>query len=247
MKLLLGVAPKRNMPVPDMWLRRRCWRLVRSSRFELLILLTIVFNTVLMGLEGETLRSVPHAAHALELAYHVCSIIFATEAFAKIFAFTFRGYIADGWNAFDFFLVGLALGDQITLGISALVPGVQPTLLRVLRILRAARVLRTFRMITFSAGLRSLLQTVLLSLPALVSILGIYVIVLFTWAILAMELFSKVPPPLHSRYAAVTKPLHSRYTVDPRDGALLEGAPPLHSRLAPFHGFHLAVLAIPHC
>ena len=102
------------------------------------------------------------------------------------------GYIADKWNRFDFFLVSLAIADELTTNIGRVIPGLQPTLLRVLRVLRAARVLRAFRIVRISRGLRSLLKTVVLSLPALGNILGLYVIMLFTFSVLAMELFSKV-------------------------------------------------------
>uniref|UniRef100_A0A7S3F8C9 Calcium-channel protein CCH1 n=1 Tax=Haptolina ericina TaxID=156174 RepID=A0A7S3F8C9_9EUKA len=192
MTLVLSVSPQQNLPRPEQCVRGACWALVRNLYFQLFIVLTILFNTLLMALEGDTLKSIPDAPMYLALMYSVCNWIFAFEAAGKIAAYSFRGYMADNWNVFDFSLVALALVDMLTAATGMILPGLQPTLLRVLRVLRAARVLRTFRIARSVNGLRSLLKTVVLSLPALANILGLYVVVLFTFSVLGMELFSKV-------------------------------------------------------
>lgn len=68
----------------------------------------------------------------------------------------------------------------------------QGSLLRVARLGRAGRVLRTLRLGKSSRSVQSLLMTLLYSIPPLLNILGIFCILMFTYAVLGMELFSAV-------------------------------------------------------
>ena len=96
-----------------------------------------------------------------------------------------------GWHKFDFTVVLLALPDLLeAVGLDANLSSVFPT--NLLRILRIARVARVLRLIKSSKGLQSLLTALLLSLPAMANLSGIFLIVQFLYAVLGMQLFGKV-------------------------------------------------------
>ena len=97
--------------------------------FRNFILGVILFNATILGLE--TSQNVMVAAGpAIELLDQLCLAIFVAEIALKLFA-RGPGFFRDGWNIFDFVIVGIAL-----------VPAGQGlSVLRALRILRLLRVL----------------------------------------------------------------------------------------------------------
>ena len=187
MALVAYVRPKRHHPKPGQWLRGVCWSITRNRYFDLGVLVLIVANTVLMGLEGSLL-----SVETERQLYTLLANAFALEALVKVGALSLLGYLSDLWNLFDFTLVCLALLDEFSGGLQTLLPGIEPTLLRILRALRAARLLRILGLSRYTKSLSTLLKTIYLSLPALSSILFIYLIVLFTFAVLGTELFGGV-------------------------------------------------------
>ena len=65
----------------------------------------------------------------------------------------------------------------------------QPTLIRVLRL---TRVLRTLRLLRVARGLSMLVSIFLVSMAGLLNVLGVYMIVLAVYSLLAMQLFGRV-------------------------------------------------------
>lgn len=70
--------------------------------------------------------------------------------------------------------------------------GTNPTLVRILRIARVTRLLRTLRVVKSLQGLQMLLTMLVLSLPALINIAGLFLIVLAMYSLLGMQLFGTV-------------------------------------------------------
>ena len=137
------------------------------------------------------------ALRALNMA---CTLFFVCEAALKIIAYSLAGYFADGWNLFDLAVVAISVVDlaaTLVDSLSAVIlpagteaaGAVQPTLLRVLRL---TRILRTMRAIKSSHGLRTLLATLFTSLPALANVLGVFLLMQFTYSVLGMHLFRHV-------------------------------------------------------
>ena len=160
-ELMLQIGPQRSPPCPSQPWRAACWRLVRSPRFDQAVLLVILFNTLLMGMDGYHIPAGEQAAlRALNL---LCTLVFIAEAGLKIAALSLFGYLADGWNAFDFAVVCVSLVDlSAALLLSPGSGGLQAMLLRILRL---TRILRTMRAIKSSRGLRTLFTTLFTSLP----------------------------------------------------------------------------------
>ena len=80
---------------------------------------------------------------------------------------------------------------------------VPPYLLRVLRI---ARVLRALRLVKMFPGLRTLLSTIALSLPALVNLGSLLVLFVFVYAVLGMQCFGQLDASFAQPASSVTSP-----------------------------------------
>ena len=193
MEALLEIRPKKLAPCPSSTLRAACFHLVRAPRFEMAILGAILFNTALMALDG---YGIPAAqAQALAFLNQVCTVIFILECLAKVAAFGMILYLEDPWHVFDFFVVLLSLVDWLATAAAMVAggdAGTNPTLIRAIRLVRVVRVLRTFRLLKSARSLRLLLGMLFLSLPALSNILGIFIIILVMYSLLAMQLFGEI-------------------------------------------------------
>lgn len=99
---------------------------------------------------------------------------------------------SDRWNMFDFVVVMLSLLSMTVrlLPTTNSIPG--------LNLLRIFRVARVFRLIPKAKGLRTLFQTLLVSLPALGNVGSVLFLFFFIFAVMGMNLFGDPPPPLHS-------------------------------------------------
>ena len=183
---MMQARPLRRPPCPAAPPRALCWRVIRWRHFDMLVLGVILFNTALIGLDGYGVT--PREAALLALLNGLCTWAFVLEAALKVGALTFAEYLRDPWSVFDFSIVCLSL---IEVAVSLLAAGlpVNPTLLRVLRVLRVARALRTVKS---AKAIKQLLTTLVLSLPAIGNILGIFLIVQFMYAVLGMQLFGRV-------------------------------------------------------
>ena len=192
MENALDLSPKVVPAEPTNGLRRACYRLVRHKRFEMAILGVILFNTALMALDGY--HTPPVKAAALAVLNNVCTAVFLAEAACKITAVGCPAYLADGWNVFDFSVVLISITDWVITYVAAELGAgaTNPTLIRILRMVRITRILRTVRMVRSMRSLRLLLSMLLLSLPALSNVLGIFLIMLFMYSLLAMQLFGHV-------------------------------------------------------
>ena len=183
---MMQARPLRRPPCPAAPLRALCWHAIRWRHFDALVLCVILANTALIGLDGYGLT--PREAALLSLLNGACTALFVLEAALKVGALTFAEYARDPWSAFDFSIVCLSLLEPAVALLAMGLP-VNPTLLRALRVLRVARVLRTVKS---AKAIKQLLTTLVLSLPAIGNISGIFVIVQFMYAVLGMQLFGNV-------------------------------------------------------
>jgi len=110
----------------------------------------------------------------------VFTILFDIEAVLRLVGLGHRQYFASKWNCFDFLL---CVGSSVSLGVRS---GVAGSLFRLVRALRCLRVLR------YSAGLTRLMRALTLALPSLFNVVGVLFIVVFIFAVLAVNLFAGV-------------------------------------------------------
>ena len=134
----------------------RLARIVQAHWFTTTILVAIVANAVVLGLE--TYAGIDDRyGDQLGLVNDLCFVVFVVELALRIGAFGRRpwDFFRDGWNVFDFVVIAIAF-----------LPGVRQssTLLRLARLARVVRIVRLF------PDLRVLLSGVGRSIPPLFAI-----------------------------------------------------------------------------
>ena len=168
----------RRMPrlAPD----NALWRIVESAWFTTLILVVIVANAVVLGLQTYDGIVAEHG-DTLELLNDVFLAIFVLELALRIGAYGRRpqDFFRSGWNVFDFVVIA-----------AAFVPGLR-TNSTLLRLARLARVVRVVRLLP---DLRVLLTAVVRSLPPLGSMVILTVLLLFVYGMIGWLLFGDELP-----------------------------------------------------
>lgn len=148
-------------------------------------MVVIMLNMVAMGLEhyGQT-KAFGTALSQINLLFIV---VFTLECIMKIIGLRWY-YFKQPWNIFDFVVVvfsilGLTMKDLISSYF------VSPTLLRVVRVFRVGRVLR---LVKSAKGIRTLLFSLAVSMPALFNIGLLLFLVMFIYSIFGMSFFMHV-------------------------------------------------------
>lgn len=116
-------------------MKRLCRALVNSPAFEILIIIVILANSVLIGVE--TYFTTP----GIKTIQFLILLVFTVEILARFIAReSTKSFFSDGWNIFDLSLVLISyIPESIVANTSMLMA------LRVLRIFRVLRLLRTSR------------------------------------------------------------------------------------------------------
>jgi voltage-gated sodium channel len=141
------------------------------------IVSVIIFNAIILGME--TSKSMMDAAGGLILFLDaLCLSIFVVELAAKLFSQGPR-FFRDGWNIFDFIIVGVSL-----------IPGNGG-----LSVLRALRILRVLRVISVVPSLRRVVEGFVTALPGMGSVFLLMGIVFYIGAVMATKLFGTAFPP----------------------------------------------------
>ncbi|KAK3751456.1 hypothetical protein QZH41_000742 [Actinostola sp. cb2023] len=117
----------------------------------------------------------------------VFTAIFILEGIVRILALRV-GYFFSPWNVFDFVIVICSIIGIILENLSQALP-ISPSLLRVVRVFRVGRLLRFFEA---AKGIRRLLFSLIISLPALINIGALLFLVIFIYSIIGMSLFGHV-------------------------------------------------------
>src|SRR5688572_28783788 len=119
---------------------KTCARIADSRSFQIAVVLAILTNAVVIGLETYDSIEADHGA-LLATLNDIFLGLFTLEIAVRVAAFGRRPaeFFRSGWNVFDFLVVGLAYLPWIRESV---------TLLRVIRLLRIAR------LVTVVPGLR---------------------------------------------------------------------------------------------
>lgn len=159
-----------------MTLRDKIGAFIDRPAFRNAILGVILFNAIILGLE----TSKPLMASIGPLLVFLdtlCLAIFVIEIVAKLFVK--RGqFFRDGWNIFDFVIVGIAL-----------VPAAQG-----LAVLRALRILRLLRVVSVAPSLRRVIEGLLNALPGMGSVFLLMALIFYIGAVMATKLFGEAFP-----------------------------------------------------
>ncbi|RBW55059.1 ion transporter [Ruegeria sp. A3M17] len=155
---------------------QRLLTFIEAPAFGKFITGVIIFNAVLLGME--TSPTLMEAAGPLIVTLDsLCLTIFVVEIAIKLLA-TGRRFFTNGWNVFDFVIVGIAL-----------VPGGSG-----LSVLRALRILRVLRVISVAPRLRRVVEGFISALPGMASVFLLMAILFYIGAVISTKLFSQTFP-----------------------------------------------------
>lgn len=152
-------------------LRARAGHWIESRRVQHAIVILIIINAVILGLETSS-SVMSHIGPFLIGADRIILAVFVLEIGIKLFAYRLR-FFSVAWNVFDFVVVGIAL-----------IPASGP-----LAVLRALRVLRVLRLISMVPKLRFIVEALLHAVPGIASIAGLMLLLFYVFAVMATGLF----------------------------------------------------------
>jgi voltage-gated sodium channel len=155
-----------------------CRRIVGSRPFEFFIILVILLQATILGLE--TNKSIYSSYSALfQLINGIIIFVFILEALTKMVALHPNSllYFKDGWNLFDFSIIVLSL-IPFTGGLSL--------------VARLVRLIRVLRLVSVLPQLRLMATTLIRSIPSMFNILVLLLIIFYIYGILGFKLFSAI-------------------------------------------------------
>ncbi|WP_170364389.1 ion transporter [Ruegeria arenilitoris] len=155
-----------------MTIRQRLQAFVENPRFSQFITGVILVNAVLLGMETSD-GLMAKFGPVIVLLDTICLTIFVAEIAMKLVA-NGRRFFLNGWNIFDFVIVGIAL-----------VPGGAG-----LSVLRALRILRVLRVISVAPRLRRVVEGFISALPGMASVFLLMAILFYIGAVISTKLFS---------------------------------------------------------
>ncbi|MBE3001943.1 ion transporter [Nocardiopsis sp. HNM0947] len=147
--------------------------MVSSRWFTNSMLAVILVNAGILGAATYENAALPY----LIAAERVIIAVFVVEMLLKLYAW--RGsFFKNGWNWFDLFVVGVSL-----------IPASGP-----FAVLRVLRVLRILRIITAVPQMRQVVSALFKSVPGMGTAIGLLLVAVYTFAILAQQLFGETVP-----------------------------------------------------
>lgn len=176
---------------PAAW-RQKIGAVVLHSSTQLAILIIIVLNAIILGLQTSPAVVTRCGAllHWLDMA---ALVIFIVELAAKFVALG-RRFFRDGWNIFDFLVVAVALLPNAG----------------ALSVLRSLRVLRVLRLINRMPQLRRIADAILQAVPGIGAIAGLMGILFYVGAVMATTLFGERFPEW---FGSLGKSLYTLFQV----------------------------------
>tara|TARA_R110001606_G_scaffold116832_2_gene246044 strand:+ start:567 stop:1400 length:834 start_codon:yes stop_codon:yes gene_type:complete len=157
-------------------MRQRLKTFIENSTIQRILLALILINAVILGLETspEVMTTAGSFLMALDKAILA---VFVIELTIRLLVHRFA-FFKDGWNVFDFIVVGIAL-----------VPASGP-----FAVLRALRVLRVLRVLTFVPSMRKIVGALIKSLNGMLSIAMVLGLVYYVAAVMVTKLFGEAFP-----------------------------------------------------
>ena len=159
---------------------------VENTLFQRFILVVILFNSLLIGLE--TSADIMNSAWGpkITLLDEICLGIFVVELFLKIIVYNKR-FLLDGWNIFDFVVVAISLMPNMQMFSGA-------RMSRMIRIVRSFRAFRSLRMISSFHQLRVIIAAIVQSVMGILWISLLLLIIFYIFAIIGTDLFGAMFP-----------------------------------------------------
>ncbi|MDJ0920290.1 MAG: ion transporter [Henriciella sp.] len=175
---------------------------IESKLFRHFITGLIIVNAVVLGVLTYEDALSTQLVRSLSWFDRAVTIIFAVEIFLKLIVYRFR-FFAEGWNWFDFVVVGISLA-----------PGSEA-----FSVLRAMRVLRVLRLLHVVPMLRRITEALLKSLPGMGAILAVLALLTYVGAVMATNMFGDTDnPEVLELFGDLPKSAYSLFQVMTMDG-----------------------------
>ena len=162
------------------------YHFVRSKGFDASIMLVIICNVLVLACDYHGIENEPEQINMLHSITHFLSLAYYAEFALKIWGFGPNGYFNNDWCRFEFALLMCAIPEKMA---SHGMVSVPPMIFRVVRL---TKILRMVRLLQGAKDLRELLQTLAVSVPALVNVCSLLLLMMFIYAVLGVTLFTYV-------------------------------------------------------
>ncbi len=150
--------------------------LLESRRFEYAIMVLIVINAIVLGLETDP-RMMARFGGFMAMLDTLILVVFTVELIARLFVYRLS-FWKDPWRVFDFVIVAIAL-----------IPTSGS-----LSVLRALRILRVLRLISVVPSLRRVVGGLIAALPGMGSITMLLSLVFYVFSVMATSLYGTAFP-----------------------------------------------------
>jgi voltage-gated sodium channel len=172
-------------------------RIVEDPRTDRIVMALIVLNAITLGIEtSDTVMA--RWGWLLNAIDRVVITVFVVELAARLIVQ--RGaFFRDGWNIFDFIVVGIALAPAT----------------EAFSVLRALRVLRLLRLVTAVPTLRRVVGGLIASLPGMGSIFLLIMLVYYVFAVMAVNLYGEEFPEL---FGTLPRSMFTLFTIMTLEG-----------------------------
>ncbi len=148
--------------------------IVKSSKFQNFILLIIIINSIIMGLETSN-ALMCHIGVLLNIANHICLGIFILEIALKLIVYK-KSFWHNRWDVFDFFI--------IVISIISVLPAISS-----FRIFRLLRIVRNLKLVISTKPFQVIVTAIWKSLPGISWTTGFLFIIFYIYALLGTSLF----------------------------------------------------------
>lgn len=196
-----------HVKLPGM--RGRVAVFIEKAVFVHFITAVILVNAVTLGLETNQALMASQAGIMLDLFDKIALTIFVIEIALKLYAYRIS-FFRQGWNIFDFVVVGVSL-----------VPAVAG-----LSVLRTLRVLRVLRLVSVVPQMRRVVAALFHAIPGMASILAVLLVIFYVAAVLATSLFGGAPG-LEHLFGSISASLFTLFQVMTLEGWPSEVARPV--------------------
>ncbi len=157
-------------------MRERVRRWIEQPGFQTTIIVLIVVNAAILGLETWP-AAMDKAGVLLKVVDRAILAVFVVEIALRLYAYR-AAFWRDPWSLFDFAVVAIAL-----------VPASGP-----FSVLRALRVLRVLRLLTIVPSMRRVVGALLAAIPGLGSIVLVLAIIFYVFGVISTNLFADAYP-----------------------------------------------------
>lgn len=178
-----AIENMRTIPAPPSSKFPKLLALVRWSGFDPILNVVVILNIgVLLSTYSNQSETFTNVQFYLNTMF---TFVFVVEACLKILALG-RKYFYDLWNNLDFAIVA---GSIVEFSIQMASSGQAVTITSVGR---AFRILRVFRSVRRVPSLQMMFSTLANSTPAILSIFGVMIIVVFMYSVVGMQMFGQL-------------------------------------------------------